>query len=102
MKTLIVGGAGFIGAATAYLLRSRGHDVTIAGRTPPAPGTPLAAFDYVRIDYTQPEQDTSLLGGFDGLIFSAGNDVRHKPAQSGDEHWQAANAQAIPRFFAAA
>ncbi|RYD54383.1 MAG: NAD-dependent epimerase/dehydratase family protein [Sphingomonadales bacterium] len=102
MKTLIVGGAGFIGAATAYLLRSRGHDVTIAGRTPPAPGSPLADFDYARIDYTQPEQDAALLGGFDGLIFSAGNDVRHKPAQSGDEHWQSANALAIPRFFAAA
>ncbi len=99
MKTLIVGGAGFIGAATAYLLRARGHDVTLAGRTPPLPGSPLATFPFVRLDYTDPNPN---LVGFNAMIFSAGNDIRHKPPTADDSHWEAANSIAVPRFFEAA
>lgn len=102
MKTLIIGGAGFIGAATAYLLRRRGQDVTLAGRTAPSPDSPLAAFPFVRIDYTDADAGRSIPDGFDAMIFSAGNDVRHKPPEADDAHWQSANAEAVPRFFEAA
>jgi nucleoside-diphosphate-sugar epimerase len=101
MRVLIIGGAGFIGAATAYLLKSLGHDVTIASRTRPVSGSPLAQFAFVRIDYTLLDQP-ALSQRFDWLVFSAGNDVRHRPAESGEEYWHNANSIAVPRFFAAA
>ncbi|MGF7149275.1 nucleoside-diphosphate-sugar epimerase [Sphingomonas zeicaulis] len=102
MKILVVGGAGMIGGRAALHLKSKGHDVTIAGRTPPAPGTPLGDLPFLRVDYINMEFDRAALGQFDALVFAAGNDVRHKPQDIDDSYWHDANSVGVPRFFAAA
>ncbi|CAG2158009.1 hypothetical protein LMG31506_06212 [Cupriavidus yeoncheonensis] len=103
MKILIVGGNGMIGGHAALHLRSRGHEVTIAGRNRPASGTPLGALDFLRCDYIANDLPAAQLGAFDALVFAAGNDVRHVPP-GGDEaaHWERANVEGVPRFFRAA
>jgi nucleoside-diphosphate-sugar epimerase len=102
VKILVVGGGGFIGIETARLLRSGGHAVTVAGRKPVSAEPQRSAFPYLPLDYTSSADPRPLLSGFDALVFSAGNDVRHKPPGAGDEHWHLANSVAIPRFFEAA
>jgi dihydroflavonol-4-reductase len=102
LKILVVGGGGFIGIETARLLRARGETVTIASRNPVTSEPQASAFTFIQLDYTAGIDHRPLLDGFDALIFSAGNDIRHKPKEAGDEHWQQANSVAIPRFFEAA
>jgi len=102
MKLLIVGGNGMVGGHAALRFTAKGHAVTIAARTPPMAGTPLGALPFVRIDYIA-DVATAPLAGYDAMIFAAGQDVRHVPAgENADQHWQRANAEAAPRFFAAA
>lgn len=102
MKILVVGGAGMIGGHAALHLKGAGHEVTIAGRNPPAAGTPLADLPFLRVDYVNMDFDRAALGGFDALVFAAGNDVRHKPHEADDAYWHEANSIGVPRFFAAA
>ncbi|MES2497940.1 MAG: NAD(P)-dependent oxidoreductase [Pseudomonadota bacterium] len=102
MKILVVGGAGMIGGRAALYLKSKGHEVTIAGRNPPVADTPLGRLPFLRIDYVAMDFDHAALGAFDALVFAAGNDVRHQPQDVGDAHWHDANSVGIPRFFAAA
>jgi nucleoside-diphosphate-sugar epimerase len=101
MKILVVGGTGMIGGHAALHLQAKGHAVAIAGRNPPQAGTPLGELDFRRIDYI--EDAAPDLAGFDALVFAAGNDIRHLPhGTSAAAHWQRANTEAVPRFFAAA
>ncbi|WP_156839606.1 NAD-dependent epimerase/dehydratase family protein [Novosphingobium aquimarinum] len=102
MKTLIVGGAGMIGGRTALHLKSKGHDVTIAGRNAPEAGTPLGDLPFQRIDFVNMEFDPDALGGFDAMVFAAGNDIRHLPEGEDDSYWERVNSIGIPRFFEAA
>jgi dihydroflavonol-4-reductase len=102
MKILVVGGAGMIGGHAALHLKSKGHEVTIAGRNPAAKGTPLGELPYLRVDYVGMDFDRAALGSFDALVFAAGNDVRHQPQDAGDAHWHEANSIGVPRFFEAA
>lgn len=102
MKILVVGGAGMIGGRTALHLQSKGHDVAIAGRNPPPAESPLAALPFLRIDYAAMDFDRQALNGFDALVFGAGNDIRHKPKDRGDDYWQEVNSIGVPRFFEAA
>ncbi|KWR91094.1 NAD-dependent epimerase/dehydratase family protein [Cupriavidus sp. IDO] len=103
MKILIVGGTGMIGGHAALHLRSRGHDVTIAGRNRPAAGTALGELDFLRCDYIASDVPAAQLGAFDALVFAAGNDVRHVPPGSDEAaHWERANVEGVPRFFRAA
>ena len=53
MKILVVGGTGMIGGHAALYLHSRGHEVAIAGRNPPAAGTPLGGLEFLRCDYIE-------------------------------------------------
>ncbi|MEI9982292.1 MAG: NAD(P)-dependent oxidoreductase [Aliidongia sp.] len=103
MKILVVGGAGMIGGHTALHLQSKGHHVAIAGRNPPAPATPLGDLDFLRCDYISDDLPRTEMGKFDALIFAAGNDIRHLPPGTEQAaHWQRANVEGVPRFFAAA
>ncbi|GAB3630479.1 hypothetical protein PTE30175_02935 [Pandoraea terrae] len=102
MKILVVGGAGMIGGHAALHLRQRGFEVSIAGRTPPAAGTPLGEFEFIRCDYLADDLPVAALGRFDALVFAAGNDIRHLPrGTDAAAHWQRANAEGVPRFLKA-
>ena len=103
MKILIVGGNGMVGGHAALELTRRGHEVTIASRTAPEADTPLGRLRWTRMDYIADAPDPALLAQFDALVFAAGNDVRHVPETVSEaSHWQRANAEAVPSFFAAA
>lgn len=103
MKILVVGGAGMIGGHAALHLQARGHQVTIAGRNPPAAGTPLGELEFLRCDYMAQDQSAAELGRFDALVFAAGNDLRHVPeGAEAEAHLQRANSEAVPAFFRAA
>lgn len=99
MNTLIVGGNGMIGGCAALRLVAEGHQVTIAGRNAPAEGSPLAAFDFERIDYVANDTPAEKLSRFDTVVFCAGNDPRHNQAMD-ETHWVEANTIGVPRFFA--
>ncbi|HAK98319.1 MAG TPA: hypothetical protein DCP14_03130 [Rhodobiaceae bacterium] len=49
MKTLIVGGTGLVGAETARLMASKGHDVTLMSRSPTS-SPALAEFPHIAHD----------------------------------------------------
>jgi dihydroflavonol-4-reductase len=101
MKVLVVGGTGLIGGHAALHLQGLGHAVSIAARKPPPPSTPMAQLPFVPLDYLAP--DAGALAGFDALLFCAGNDIRHVPPDAdAAEHWQRANTEGVPRFFALA
>lgn len=103
MRILVVGGTGMIGGHAALRLRALGHDVSIASRKPPSGGTPLAEFPFLRVDYVEEEPDRTMLGGFEAVVFCAGNDVRHAPDPANmDCYWHCANTVAVPRFLAGA
>lgn len=103
MNILVVGGSGLIGGHAALHLASLGHAVTIAARRPPPTTSALASLPFRACDYLAAEPDLGLLSGFDVLVFAAGNDIRHVPPGGDEEaHWQHANAEGVPRYFALA
>jgi nucleoside-diphosphate-sugar epimerase len=103
MKILIVGGNGMVGGHAALRLKTLGHGITLASRTPPIHATPLGEFPWAPLDYVNDAPDLTLLSAFDAVIFAATNDIRHVPKGTPeDDHWRRANGEAVPRFFAAA
>jgi nucleoside-diphosphate-sugar epimerase len=101
-KILIVGGAGLIGAATALHLAELGHEVTIAGRTPPRSRV-LEQLPFLRGSFLGDDFPDALLGRFDSLVFAAGNDVRQLPVGADEaEYFHRANSLGVPAFFARA
>lgn len=103
MKILVVGGTGALGGHAAIHLASKGHDVSIGGRNPANPDTPMAAMPFVQGDYVAGDYTPEKLSGYDWVVFAAGNDPRHVP-QGVDftEFLIKANHEAVPAFFAAA
>jgi len=106
MKTLVVGGAGFVGSATTLLLHDAGHDVTIMSRSRPAPGSRLDDIAFVTGNYISDDfSDGRVLEGFDWLVFCAGSDMGNfveKDNGSEADFFEKANIEALPRFFEAA
>lgn len=102
MKILVVGGTGALGGHAALHLASKGHDVTIGGRNPANPATPMAALPFLQGDFIAGDYTPERLAGFDWVVFAAGNDPRHVPADADffDFLYQA-NHVAVPAFFAA-
>lgn len=101
MKILVVGGTGLIGGDAALLLRSRGHDVSIAARKPAPAGTGMAKLEFLPCDYLADGLSPAVLARFDALVFAAGNDIRHAPRGFDDAtHWDRVNSEGVPRFFA--
>ena len=99
MKILVLGGTGMIGGHIALYLKQKGHSVAIAGRKPPAPGTPLRSLPFLKGDYIANNFDRHDLAQFDALVFAAGHDVRHLPEGEDDRYWHRANTIGVPRFF---
>ena len=79
MKVLVVGGTGALGGHAAIHLAAQGHDVSIGGRNPANPATPMAAMPFVQGDYVAGDFTPQRLAGFDWVVFAAGNDPRHVP-----------------------
>ncbi|MGW5516302.1 NAD-dependent epimerase/dehydratase family protein [Nocardia africana] len=103
MKILIVGGTGMIGVHAALHLREHGDDVTVAGRGPIPADSPVADFPLLTGDYTVPTFTAAQLEHFDGIVFAAGQDVRHKTAEDDTRHfWQTTQSVGVPRFAALA
>lgn len=103
MKILVVGGSGMIGATTAALLTQQGHDVTVAARSPLSPTSPAAGLPALVGDYTVPTFTLEQLSQFEAIVFTAGQDVRHKPRDTDDEKfWQDTQSIGVPRFAALA
>lgn len=106
MKTLVVGGAGFVGSATSLLLHDAGHAVTIMSRSKPSPGSRLDEIPFIAGNYIEDNfGDGRVLEGFDWLVFCAGSDMGN--FVEGDngtqaEFFEKANVEALPRFFEAA
>ncbi|KOS56332.1 NAD-dependent epimerase/dehydratase family protein [Rhodococcus rhodochrous] len=103
MKILVVGGTGMIGATTATLLQQLGDDVTVAARGPVPSASPVAGLPVSAGDYTVPSFTAEQLSVFAGIVFAAGQDVRHKPRESDDERfWRDTQSAGVPRFAALA
>lgn len=106
MKTLIVGGAGFVGSATSLLLHDAGHDVTIMSRSKPEAGSRLDEIPFVTGNYIEDDfSDGRVLDGFEWLVFCAGSDMGNfVEGDNGNqaEFFEKANVEALPRFFEAA
>ena len=103
MNILVVGGTGLIGGHAALHLASLGHRVTLAARKPAQAGSALATLPFLALDYINGPVSAQALDGFDALVFAAGNDIRHLPPGTDEAaHWQRANVEAVPAFFAQA
>lgn len=99
MKILIVGGTGMIGGHAALHLVAQGHEVVLGARKPPAPETPIAGLPCLLRDYTRDAFLPEDLAPFDGIVFAAGNDIRH--LRSGVDEaafWTDTQIEGVPRF----
>jgi len=102
MKVLVVGGTGALGGHAALHLAAKGHDVSIGGRNPAHPDTGMAALPFVAGDYVAGDFTPERLHGFDWVVFAAGNDPRHVPADADFVAFlHKANHEGVPAFFAA-
>lgn len=102
MKILVVGGTGALGGHAAIHLKSNGHQVTIGGRKPAHPATPMAVMPFLQGDYIAGDYTPDHLSQFDWVVFAAGNDPRHVPADADFvAYLHQANNIAVPAFFAA-
>lgn len=92
-----------IGAHAALHLRDQGNDVTLAARGAIPDESPVAGFPVLVGDYTVPSFTAEQLAGFDGIVFAAGQDVRHKdPDIDEAPFWEKTQIVGVPRFAALA
>lgn len=103
MKIAVIGGTGALGGHAATYFADKGHVVTVAARNPPPPCTPMGKMPFLKGDYVRGDFTPEKLEGFDAIIFAAGNDPRHIPADiDAQAHLDRANSEAVPAFMRAA
>jgi nucleoside-diphosphate-sugar epimerase len=104
-RVLVVGATGMIGSHVAADLAKRGDEVTVMARRDPSDRDPRAVqvMPRLRGDYTDPDTSPRMLEGFEAIVFAAGNDIRHVPAdQEDDAFWERTQSVGVPRFAALA
>lgn len=104
-RVLVVGATGMIGSHVAADLVARGDDVTVMARRDPSDRDPGAVQGMPRLrgDYTDPDASPTQLKGFDSIVFAAGNDIRHVPADHEDDaFWDRMQSTGVPAFAARA
>lgn len=102
MKVLVVGGTGALGGHVAIHLAAKGHEVVVGARNPANPPTPMADMPLLNGDYVAGDFTPERLTGFDWVVFAAGIDPRHVPADADFvDFLHRANHVAVPAFFAA-
>lgn len=104
-KILVVGGTGMIGSHIAARLRDEGDDVTIAARNVNAQTIipAISGIPQISLDYTDLSLKPSHLAGFDAVVFSSGQDIRHVDlADETPEYWRTVQSEGVPRFAALA
>lgn len=104
-RILVVGATGMIGSHISADLVARGDQVTVMSRRGPSDRDPSAVAGLPRLiaDYTDARQSPAELEGFDAIVFSAGNDIRHVPADEEDAgFWERMQSGGVPRFAARA
>ncbi|WP_262001603.1 MULTISPECIES: NAD-dependent epimerase/dehydratase family protein [Microbacterium] len=104
-RVLVVGATGMIGSHVAADLAAHGDEVTVMARRDPSDRDPRAVHGMPRLrgDYTDAESSPRMLEGFDAIVFAAGNDIRHVPAdQEDDTFWDRTQSVGVPRFAALA
>ncbi|WP_047523548.1 NAD-dependent epimerase/dehydratase family protein [Microbacterium sp. ZOR0019] len=104
-RVLVVGATGMIGSHVAADLAARGDDVTVMARRDPSDRDPRAVRGMPRLqgDYTDPGTSPRMLESFDAIVFAAGNDIRHVPAeQEDDAFWARTQSVGVPQFAAQA
>jgi nucleoside-diphosphate-sugar epimerase len=102
MKTLVVGGTGFIGGATALYLKDQGHDVTLMSRSRPRGTSRLNDLPFVAGNYIEDDFGQGQLEGYEWLVFCAGSDFSNLPPDgsvSEVDFFERANIVSLPRFF---
>lgn len=104
-RVLVVGATGMIGSHLAADLVARGDEVTVMSRRGPSDRDPSAVAGLPRMlgDYTDPDASPRDLEGFDSVVFSAGNDIRH--VREGDDDaafWERTQSGGVPAFAARA
>jgi dihydroflavonol-4-reductase len=102
MKTLIVGGTGFVGGYTALHFQRFGHDVTIMSRSRPKGTSKLNDLRFIQGNYVEDDFNGGRLEGFDSLVFCAGSDLGNFPSDGSvtrEEFFERCNIIGIPRFF---
>jgi len=100
-RVLVVGATGMIGSHAAADLAARGDEVTVMSRRGPSDRDPSAVAGMPRLigDYTDSDASPRELEGFDSVVFTAGNDIRHVPAdEENDEFWERTQRGGVPRF----
>lgn len=103
MKILIMGGTGMIGGHAALMLAAEGHEVTLGARKPSKAESPVAHFPHLLGDYTRGDFSPRDLEGFDAVVFAAGNDIRHLPADvDAEDFWRVTQIEGVPQFVARA
>ena len=82
MKTLVIGGSGFLGSYIVDELLASGHNVTVLSRNPSTAQQALPdGVTFITADLAQlsTRKLSTLLRPFDGLVFAAGADERTRP-----------------------
>ncbi|MDL9979302.1 NAD-dependent epimerase/dehydratase family protein [Microbacterium sp. ASV49] len=104
-RVLVVGGTGLIGSTVAEHLAERGDAVTIMARRPAGESDPPGVAGMPRLvgDYAEDDLDAVSLDGFDAVVFAAGADIRHIPADVDETaFWDRTQGVGVPRFAEAA
>jgi dihydroflavonol-4-reductase len=99
VKTLVVGGSGYLGRHVVAVLRERGHEVTALCRGD-APGLPGGVI-HVRGDYLNVDWE-SVLPGHDSVVFATGADDRTVPPRPAGAYFREYNVDGLRRMLDAA